>query len=61
MHKVKGKIIDGKRNGIWEIFFSLSERGIINFANGEANGLSEIYQIYEANIFEIVEIKFYLT
>ena len=61
MHKMKGKIIDGKRNGIWEIFLCSSEFIIANFLDGKVCGLEEIHQRYDSNLFEVSKINFYLT
>lgn len=56
-----GVIKDGKRHGIWEIFFCSSEFAIIKFLDGKACGLEEIHQRYDSNFFEVSEINFYLT
>jgi len=60
MEKANCEIIDGKRNGICEIFFCSKSFSIVHFVKGEESGLTETYyQKYNSNIFEISEIKFY--
>jgi len=59
-----GKIIDGKRHGIWEVFSCSKAFAILHFVNGKASGLMEIHNSFHtkhgSNIFEISEINFYL-